>query len=201
MGSRIGHILDGGRPGSGLSRRSSICATPPPRPPEARGHHALRDREGARRARRELQEFAGRGPRAPRPGQMPRHYSPRTRVVLHTRLTARAAAGARRTRRGCSSQGRAARGRGEGTCSGSTPRATCGARRGGSSRRCASWTTDASGGSTSSARRRRPRGGPERPPRAGVVAVAYRTTCASSVRNRSFCSAVPTVTRIHSGSS
>ena len=93
MGSRIGHILDGGPSRIGLE--STIVDLRDPRRPALLRPGAITRSASARAlgvpgASSRSSRAGGRGLLAP--GQMPRHYSPRTRVVLHTRLTARAAA-------------------------------------------------------------------------------------------------------------
>jgi L-threonylcarbamoyladenylate synthase len=156
--------------GSAWSRRSSTCATPRRPASCARGRHPRRDRPGARDAGRRPARVAARrpGPQVA-PGQMARHYSPRTPVVLHERLTpgSRRGGPARRVALHLQAAGPAARG----NVFWLDARATCAARRAGSSPSCASWTRGASGGSTSSARGPGDRRGPGRPPRAGRVEV------------------------------
>jgi L-threonylcarbamoyladenylate synthase len=93
LGSRIGHILDGGPSRIGLE--STIVDLRDPRHPALLRPGAITRSEIARAlgvpvATSRKSRAGGRGLLAP--GQMPRHYSPRARVVLHARLTARAAA-------------------------------------------------------------------------------------------------------------
>jgi L-threonylcarbamoyladenylate synthase len=89
LGSRIGHILDGGPSRIGLE--STIVDLRNPGRPALLRPGAITRSEIARAlgvpvAKSRKSRAGGRGLLAP--GQMPRHYSPRTRVVLHTRLTA-----------------------------------------------------------------------------------------------------------------
>ena len=93
LGSRIGHILDGGPSRIGLE--STIVDLRDPRRPALLRPGAITRSEIARAlgmpvARSRKSRAGGRGLLAP--GQMPRHYSPRTRVVLHAGLTAQRAA-------------------------------------------------------------------------------------------------------------
>jgi len=93
LGSAVRHILDGGPSRIGLE--STIVDLRDPRRPTLLRPGAITRAEIARalgtpvRSSRKSRA-GGRGLLAP--GQMPRHYSPRTQVVLHARLTGRAAA-------------------------------------------------------------------------------------------------------------
>jgi L-threonylcarbamoyladenylate synthase len=93
LGSRIRHILDGGPSRIGLE--STIVDLRDPRRPALLRPGAITRSQieralGVPLARSRKPGAAGRGQLAP--GQMPRHYSPRTPVTLHATLTARSAA-------------------------------------------------------------------------------------------------------------
>jgi len=92
LGSRIGHILDGGPCRIGLES-TIVDLRDPRRPallrPGAITRSAIAAALGAPVARSRKSRAGGGGLIAP--GRLPRHYSPRTRVVLHARLTLRAA--------------------------------------------------------------------------------------------------------------
>jgi L-threonylcarbamoyladenylate synthase len=92
LGSRIRHILDGGPSRIGLE--STIVDLRDPRRPALLRPGAITRSEIARAlglpvAKSRKSRAGGRGLLAP--GQMPRHYSPRARVILHGRLTSRSA--------------------------------------------------------------------------------------------------------------
>ena len=94
LGSRVSHILDGGPSRIGLE--STIVDLRDPGRPALLRPGAITRSDLARALGRPV--AASRGTRAGgrgllAPGQMPRHYSPRARVILHTRLTGREAAG------------------------------------------------------------------------------------------------------------
>jgi len=93
LGPRIRHILDGGPSTIGLE--STIVDLRDPRHPvllrPGAVTHAQIERALGMRVARSRGPRAGGGPHVA-PGQMARHYSPRTPVVLHARLTAAMAA-------------------------------------------------------------------------------------------------------------
>jgi hypothetical protein len=211
LGGRIRDILDGGPSSIGLE--STIVDLRDPRRPAILRPGAITRSEVSRAlglpVAKSRAPAKGRGLLAP--GQMARHYSPRTPVVLHARLAPRDAA------RGPADAwlfvsrppgpltpnvfwldaggGPAARG----------AQAFCGPSRAG--RR--GFPEDP----RRAPRGRRPCGGPARPPgprvlpltvpaggpTGGLPRAGYRTA-ASSLRSLSFCAGVPAVTRIHSGS-
>jgi L-threonylcarbamoyladenylate synthase len=93
LGSRIGHILDGGPSRIGLE--STIVDLRDPRRPALLRPGAITREQisrvlGTALGRPRRQAAGARGRVAP--GQMARHYSPRTPVVLHPRLSPRVAA-------------------------------------------------------------------------------------------------------------
>jgi L-threonylcarbamoyladenylate synthase len=92
LGNRIRHILDGGPSAIGLE--STIVDLRDPRRPAILRPGAVTRGEIARAlgvpVARSRKTAAGAALLAP--GQMARHYSPRTPVILHARMTARAAA-------------------------------------------------------------------------------------------------------------
>jgi L-threonylcarbamoyladenylate synthase len=92
LGRRIRHILDGGPSAIGLE--STIVDLRDPRRPALLRPGVITRSEIARAlgvpvALAGRRRTGGRGLLAP--GQLPRHYSPRTPLVLHSRLTERAA--------------------------------------------------------------------------------------------------------------
>jgi L-threonylcarbamoyladenylate synthase len=93
LGGRVRHILDGGPSSIGLE--STIVDLRDPRRPAILRPGAVTRREIARALGTPVAGFrrsgGGRGGHLA-PGQMARHYSPRTPVVLHSRLDPRAAA-------------------------------------------------------------------------------------------------------------
>ncbi len=93
LGSRAGPILDGGPSRIGLE--STIVDLRDPRRPRLLRPGAVSRAEIARVLGRSVAgpaRAAARGRAQVAPGQMARHYSPRTPVVLHARLTPRIAA-------------------------------------------------------------------------------------------------------------
>lgn len=90
LGSRILHILDGGPASIGLE--STIIDLRNPRRPVLLRPGAISRGELARVLGLPVSRGAGKSGKGAQvaPGQMARHYSPRTPVVLHARLTARA---------------------------------------------------------------------------------------------------------------
>ncbi|HEY5080144.1 MAG TPA: L-threonylcarbamoyladenylate synthase [Opitutaceae bacterium] len=93
LGSRIRHILDGGPSRIGLE--STIVDLRDPRRPvllrPGAVTHAQIERALGVRVTRSRKTRAGGAPQVA-PGQMARHYSPKTPVILHARLTAAMAA-------------------------------------------------------------------------------------------------------------
>jgi L-threonylcarbamoyladenylate synthase len=92
LGGKIRHILDGGPSSVGLE--STIVDLRDPRRPAILRPGAITRDEVAKALGRPVAK--SRAPRGGRPllapGQMARHYSPRTPVVLHARLSPKAAA-------------------------------------------------------------------------------------------------------------
>jgi L-threonylcarbamoyladenylate synthase len=92
LGGRIRHILDGGPSSIGLE--STIVDLRDPRRPAILRPGAITRAQVSRVLGMALsapRRPAARGARVA-PGQMPKHYSPRTPVILHSRLTTRSAA-------------------------------------------------------------------------------------------------------------
>jgi L-threonylcarbamoyladenylate synthase len=93
LGSKIRHILEGGPSRIGLE--STIVDMRDPRRPAILRPGAITRTEIARALGvpvAKSRPSGGRNRRQLAPGQMPRHYSPKTPVVLHSRLAANAAA-------------------------------------------------------------------------------------------------------------
>jgi L-threonylcarbamoyladenylate synthase len=93
LGSKVRHILDGGPSRIGLE--STIVDLRDPRRPVLLRPGAVTRGQLARALGVPVVKPRGSGPAGlaqPSPGRMPRHYSPRTPVVLHAKLSPRTAA-------------------------------------------------------------------------------------------------------------
>lgn len=93
LGPRVRHILDGGPSRIGLES-TIVDMRDPGRPAILRPGAISRDEIAAALGAPVARSRGSRAGRRLAPGQMPRHYSPRTPVVLHARMTRRMAAGA-----------------------------------------------------------------------------------------------------------